>query len=463
MATLFKRSAWSTSRARINRRFLAQSSDGYVAAGGGCAIGYKRERDGLIWIGIKPSSNSSQHVNFSSSRWPNMAIAVRRSGTVYKYVLSSLRQDPTDTEHDRYAFRDLSGLSSDIIEGFEDSTRVETVIFDKSRPGVSYSALTYRDTTEQTNYGTTTVRTGEVRFLTSAQGPLYIDGASNQITDLRATTSNRLRLVTADAITRYDNLHIAIRHDSTGETYSFDMSAARKVNDRTLELTILPQTRSAMSHRATASRSFTTMALDDTTTGVDVGNLTFAPDYEELAVTDIVSVTVDGIEQQLGGAGDTWSFSRPRQSIITTGIAPPATATAVASYKANWVARASSGQTPIVQRFVTHAGVASAPSGAEIAAGYVNRHRYPTTIIIATIAPEAQIHLEIGDGVTIDATDLERLKVPDPASGELWRADLIEISVDGAYLIYSGRFSRRADESRYRELWTQVLKATEER
>ena len=39
------------------------------------------------------------------------------------------------------------------------------------------------------------------------------------------------------------------------------------------------------------------MALDDTTTGVDVGNLTFAPDYEELAVTDIVSVTVDGTEQ----------------------------------------------------------------------------------------------------------------------------------------------------------------------
>ena len=116
-----------------------------------------------------------------------------------------------------------------------------------------------------------------------------------------------------------------------------------------------------------------------------------------------------------------------------------------------------------VQRFVKHAGVASATSGAEIAAGYVNRHRYPTTTIIATIAPQAQIHLEIGDGVTIDATDLERLKVPDPASGELWRADLIEISVDGAYLIYSGRFSRRADESRYRELWTQVLKATEDR
>ena len=98
-----------------------------------------------------------------------------------------------------------------------------------------------------------------------------------------------------------------------------------------------------------------------------------------------------------------------------------------------------------------------------IAAGYVNRHRYPTTTIIAKITPESRIHLEIGDGVTIDATDLERLKVPDPASGELWRADLIEISVDGAYLIYSGRFSRRADGSRYRELWTQVLKATEER
>ena len=302
-----------------------------------------------------------------------------------------------------------------------------------------------------------------MRFLTSAQGPLYIDGASNQITDLRATTSNRLRIVTEDAITRYDNLHIAIRHDATGETYSFDMSDARKLNDRTLELPILPQTRSAMSNRAAASRSFTVMAIDDTASGVDVSNLTFAPDYEELAVTDIVSVTVDGTEQELGGASDTWSFSRPRQSIITTGIAPPATATAVASYKANWVARASSGQTPQVQRFVKHAGVASATSGAEIAAGYVNRHRYPTTTIIATIAPQAQIHLEIGDGVTIDATDLERLKVPDPASGELWRADLIEISVDGAYLIYSGRFSRRADESRYRELWTQVLKATEDR
>ena len=205
------------------------------------------------------------------------------------------------------------------------------------------------------------------------------------------------------------------------------------------------------------------MALDDTERGIDVGNLTYAPDYEEVAVTGIVALTVDSVEQGLGGAADAWSFSRPRQSIITVGIAPPATATVVASYKGNWVARASSGQTPIVDRLVTHAGVASAPSGAEIASGYVNRHRYPTTTIIATIAPEAQIHLEIGDGVSIDATDLERLKVPDPASGELWRADLIEITVDGAYLIYSGRFSRRADESRYRELWTQVLKATEER
>ena len=255
---------------------------------------------------------------------------------------------------------------------------------------------------------------------------------------------------------------VLIRHDSSSTIYRFDLRGAT-VSGNTAELSVSSTTRGAILAKAQSDPDFTILVVDDTVTGVDVSNFTYAPDYEELAVTDIISVTVNGVEQELGGSADTWSFSRPRQSIITVGIAPPATATAVASFKANWVARASSGQTPIVQRFVTHAGVASATSGAEIAAGYVNRHRYPTTTIIATIAPESRIHLEIGDGVTIDATDLERLKVPDPASGELWRADLIEISVDGAYLIYSGRFSRRADESRYRELWTQVLKATEDR
>ena len=460
-AFLFTRT--SRTIGRVDSDWLVGSDDGYIgifqihsSSSGQLDLVMSTDYDDTI---VGGTGGTPPGPSFTATAEDRLAIAFRNSSYTIKYKVSDL--DDLD-ESEPYYWSPLSELTSTVVDSFKAGT-VESVIFDRFASGVSFDNLTYSFQVVTQQPVPFSYHTGEVRFVTSTLTPFYVGGSDIGITDLRVTTANRLRLRTRDAIGAYATLHVAIRHMDSGETYTFDLAGATKTDDRTLELAILPETRAALNNRAASDRTFDVLVVDDSATGVDTATLTYAPDYEELAVTDIVSLTVDGVAQELGGASDTWSFSRPRQAVLTTGTAPGAASVIVATYKANWIARASSGQTPHVQRYVTHSGAATATDGAALAMSYVDRHRYPTTTIIAIIEAAARLHLEVGDGVRFDPDDLARLRVADPDGAELWRADRIDIQADGDLLIYSGRFTRRADESRYRELWSAVLKATGER
>ena len=133
-----------------------------------------------------------------------------------------------------------------------------------------------------------------------------------------------------------------------------------------------------------------------------------------------------------------------------------------ATYEANWIVSAGSGQTPLVSRS-ERSTIANANEGQAFADARLDLYRHPEEALKAVLTLDANLHIGDGDGLCVDPDLLGDLGIEDIDLYDVWIVDEVEIESVGDLLRYTARLLRRQHESRYLAVWRRWLSPDVER
>ena len=213
------------------------------------------------------------------------------------------------------------------------------------------------------------VETGAVTLIDTDSSPFYSGGVDITLTGLRTTDDGAVRLETQDALGSYGHLWVLIRHDVSGEAFAYPLSGATLVSSTLLEQAISSQSWQLLYQRGKQDPTFTVLIVDSTADGLDLSNLEYAPDFQEIEVTGIEALTLDGADQSIGGESDPWIFDVARQHLVQRSTFPAVllAQNLVVVARGNWIVRAASGGVPQVHRTLRRSDIVEVADGQALA------------------------------------------------------------------------------------------------
>ena len=180
------------------------------------------------------------------------------------------------------------------------------------------------------------------------------------------------------------------------------------------------------------------------------------PDFIPVDVLRVESVTVDGVEQQLGGDEglDTdWLFDAASQTLRAT--TPPAHgAVIVITYVGRWIAEAEPTTPPPlrIDHIETRDDLPDRLAGRMAAQAGIDDEAAPLLRIGLDLSPKDAQAIDVGDTVTIAERVQTAIGVDRPDGAAVWLIDEVRIRDVGDLVSYSVSAVRN-HQSRSREFW----------
>ena len=185
-----------------------------------------------------------------------------------------------------------------------------------------------------------------------------------------------------------------------------------------------------------------------------------ATDGVSLDFVSIDRLTVDDVEQDVGGDGD-WRFDVPSQRVIQR-----AAATALASsdvlrvaMRANVVAVDEVDDDPAVGRVSRARDVVESDAILARALSERESHSDPAERIRGGIAIDAKIHVDVGQTVAMDTAFAGLLQVDTPAAADTWVLSVVTIQTAGNLLRYGFSTQRDRYETESLDYWRELRAA----
>ena len=276
--------------------------------------------------------------------------------------------------------------------------------------------------------------TGAVTLIDAATSPFYNGGVDIVLTGLRTTAAGALRVETQDDISSYGHLYVLIRHDVSGEAFAYSLSGATPLSPTMLEQAISSQSWQLLFQRGQQDPTFTVLIVDSTTLGLDLSNLEYAPDFQEIEVTGIEGLTLDGADQSIGGESDAWIFDVARQHLVQRATFPAVliAQNLVVVARGNWIVRAASGGVPQVHRTLRRSDIVDVADGQALASEIVDLYQFPTEVLTCDLdwRPNIPTSTVIGSTCTVSVELAEFAGIDAPDPDETWLITDMGLDID---------------------------------